>query len=165
MNETWYQAPCYSHTHLNGSYFWRLWWSWQDIHLGDLEILCLWWELLGNRYAGGGNTFRKVGYWGAVSFLPALGSSRSSLGWVRGVEIGFWVDPNTLPTVWLVECSPLCFIHLIPSFPPLSPLQVSLLITCMLFSWPDICSPSPLLVSSLLYNCLKNHFLQKCFWT
>lgn len=164
MNETWYQAPCYSHTHLNGSYFWRWWWSWQDIHLGDLEILCLQWELFGNRYAGGGNMFIKVGYWGAVSFLPASGSSRSSLGWVRGVEIGFWVDLNTLPSLarrsFSLSASSISF----PSFPPLSPLQVSLLIIYMLFSWPDICPPSPLLVSSLLYNCLKN-FLQKSFWT
>lgn len=112
MNESWYQAPCYSHTHLNGSYFWRWWWSWQDIHLGDLEILCLWWELFGNRYTGGGNTFRKMGNWGAVSFLPALGSSRSSLGWVRGMETSF--HPNTLPTLWPAELFPLCFLHLIP---------------------------------------------------
>ena len=130
MNEIWYQAPCYSHIHVNGSYFWGWWQSWQDTHLRDLEILCHSWGLFGNRCALGGNTFRKVGYWGAVSVLPALGSSRSSLGWVKGVGIGFWVDPNTLSKVCLVELFPLDLLRLIPFLSSsMSPPHVSLLIT------------------------------------
>ena len=153
------------HIHVNDSYFWGWWQSWQDTHLRDLEILCLSWGFFGNRCAIGGNTFRKVGYWGAVSVLPALGSSRSSLGWVKGVGIGFWIDPNTLSKVCLVELFPLSLLRLIPFLSSsMSPPHVSLLIT-LFFSQPEICPRSPTRVSSLLYNCLKNHLLQKCFWT
>ena len=130
VNEVWYQGPSYSHTHLNGSYIWGWRWSWQDSHLRDLEILCFSWGLFGNRCAIGGNTFRKVGCWGTVSVLPDLGSSRSSLGWVKGLGIGFRFDPNTLPTVWLVERFPLSLLHLLPFLSSsMSQLHVSLLIT------------------------------------
>ena len=36
-----------SHIQLNHSYFWGQRWAWQDVHLGDLETLCLLWGSLG----------------------------------------------------------------------------------------------------------------------
>lgn len=65
-----------------------------------------------------------------------------------GVGVDFWVDPDTLPTVWLVELVPLRVLHLLPflsssiSFLPRDHLYV--------FSQPETCPPSFPLVSSSL---------------
>lgn len=88
------------HTEFNG-YFWGWWWAWKDTSAGDSEIL----------FSRGGSLGEV--WFGAVSVLPRLGSSRSSLGW--GHRLGW--SPGWLPRLCPVSgwqsfflsasCSPL----------------------------------------------------------
>lgn len=96
------------HTEFNG-YFWGWWWAWKDTSPEDSEILFFSWGSLGEVW------------FGEVSLLPGLGSSRSSLGWGHRLGEGFGLvsglTPKALPSFWLTELFPVCL--LLPAPHPL----------------------------------------------
>lgn len=82
----------------------------------------------------------------AVSGLPACLRLSGLLWFGCGVGVDFWVDPDALPTVWLVELVPLRVLYPLPSFLP--PSHFSLVITCM---FPHSLKHATLFPTSLLF--------------